>query len=159
MGLKEFLQSVDDTLNKFGESVSGVVDKMNTGSENFNQSMSGAMDRMGDSLQNTWDNMTQPKSTDGQASVPNMQPTYGDSPSAPIPPSDPVAPVPPVSPMETQVATFCPQPIKQPQVVEGTSVSSSVVNNVEGPLDTNVSSSEVKVDIKKSSGVSIKKEV
>lgn len=152
MGFKEFLQSVDDTLNKFGESVSGVVDKMNAGSENLNQSMSGTMDRMGDSLQNTWDNMSKPNNqNNGQMPVQSMsngQPDYSNNPSV----------NPNVAPMVSQSVNmggtdaFTPQPIKQAQPVENTGVSASIVNSVEGPISTGV-------NIEKKPGVNIKKEV
>lgn len=147
MGFKEFLQSVDDTLNKFGESVSGVVDKMNTGTENFNQSMSGAMDRMGDSLQNTWDSMSAPKDNGQNA---NIQPNYSTDPSIPSTPSVP----------DNSQGGFAPQPIKQAQFMDNSSVSTSIVNSVEGPLNAELAGVEnASVMPEKKVGVNIKKEV
>lgn len=150
MGLKEFLQSVDDTLNKFGESVSGVVDKMNTGTENFNQSMSGAMDRMGDSLQNTWDSMSAPKDNGQNA---NIQPNYSTDSSIPSTPSTPSVP-------DNSQGAFAPQPIKQAQFMDNSSVSTSIVNSVEGPLNAEIAGVEnASVMPEKKVGVNIKKEV
>lgn len=147
MGFKEFLQSVDDTLNKFGESVSGVVDKMNTGTENFNQSMSGAMDRMGDSLQNTWDSMSAPKDNGQNA---NIQPNYSTDPSIPSTPSVP----------DNSQGDFAPQPIKQAQFMDNSSISTSIVNSVEGPLNAELAGVEnASVMPEKKVGVNIKKEV
>ena len=150
MGFKEFLQSVDDTLNKFGESVSGVVDKMNTGTENFNQSMSGAMDRMGDSLQNTWDSMSAPKDNGQNA---NIQPNYSTDQSIPSTPSTPSVP-------DNSQGAFAPQPIKQAQFMDNSSVSTSIVNSVEGPLNAELAGVEnASVMPEKKVGVNIKKEV